>query len=155
MSISDFTTTLLVDQTPEKAFNAINNVRGWWTENSEGSTQELNDEFTVRFGETFITMRIAEMIPERKVVWLVTDCYKHWLKNNKTEWTGTKISFDISEKDYKTQILFTHFGLIPTLECFYGCANAWSEYLHQSLPGLITKNKGKPTPKESRKKATT
>jgi hypothetical protein len=82
------------------------------------------------------------------VVWLVTDCYKHWLRNNKTEWIGTKISFDISEKDDKTQILFTHFGLIPTLECFEGCANAWIQYIQQSLLKLITTGKGQPNPKE-------
>ena len=148
MSPSDFTTTLLVDQTPEKAFNAINNVRGWWTENSEGSTQELNDEFTVRFGETFITMRIAEMIPERKVVWLVTDCYKHWLKNNKTEWTGTKIIFEISRKDKETEVRFTHQGLVPQYECFDICSNAWSQYIQQSLRSLITTGQGEPNSKE-------
>jgi len=148
MSISDFTTTLLVDQTPEKAFNAINNVHGWWTENLEGSTQKLNDEFTVRFGETFITMRIAEMIRDRKVVWLVTDCYKHWLKNNKTEWTGTKIIFEISRKDKETEVRFTHQGLVPQYECFDICSNAWSQYIQQSLRSLITTGQGEPNSKE-------
>ena len=46
MDNQDFTTTILVDTTPQQAFNAINNVRGWWQGEVEGSTDKLNDEFT-------------------------------------------------------------------------------------------------------------
>lgn len=54
MHTSNFTVSFLVDQTPGEAFDAINNVRGWWTENLEGSSQKLNDEFSVRFGDVQI-----------------------------------------------------------------------------------------------------
>jgi len=142
MSNKDFTTTILVDQTAKEAFNAINSVSGWWTENVEGGANKLNGVFTTHFGETFITMKVVELVPGKKVVWLVTDCYKHWLKGNKTEWTGTKISFEISPKGKKTEVRFTHHGLIPKLECFDGCSNAWGEYIQQSLLSLITTGKG-------------
>ena len=151
---SDFTTTLLVDQTPEKVFEAINNVHGWWTENLEGNAQKLDNEFTVTFGETFITMKVVELVPVHKIVWLVTDCYKHWLTHNKTEWNGTKISFEISKKDKQTEIRFTHLGLVPKMECYGGCSNAWTEYIGGSLNNLIVTGKGEPTAKERKTNST-
>ena len=44
MKNQDFTATISVDQTPQEAFNAIKNVRGWWSENIEGGTSKLGDE---------------------------------------------------------------------------------------------------------------
>jgi hypothetical protein len=149
----DYTTSIVVDQTPKEVFRAINNVAGWWTEDLEGSAAKLNDVFTVRFGETWMTMKVVERIPDTKVAWLVTDCNKEWLKGNKKEWNGTKISFEITGKGKKTQLQFTHFGLMPKLECFDGCSNAWGEYIHESLKGLITTGKGKPTAKEKKVRA--
>jgi len=149
---SDYTTTILVDQTPKEAFKAINNVTGWWTENLEGSWKKLKDEFTATFGGTFITMKVTELVPDTKVVWLVTDCYKDWVKGNKKEWNGTKIVFEISAKGKKTEVKFTHLGLIPQFECYGGCSNAWTEYVGGSLANLISTGTGEPTPKERKPK---
>ena len=144
MSAPDFTTTILVSQTPQEAFNAINHVRGWWNTNFEGQSENLNDVFTVTFGKTFITSKVVELVPGKKIVWLVTDCNKHWLKDKK-DWNGTKMSWEISEKDNKTQIRFTHLGLGSKLECYGVCSNAWDEFIKGSLFKLLTEGKGMPS----------
>lgn len=144
MTTPDFTTTLLVNQTPAAAFNAINNVRGWWSEEIEGSTDKLHDEFTYHYEDVhYCQMKLTEVIPNKKVVWFVKYNYFKFTKD-KSEWTGTKISFEISEQDNQTQIRFTHLGLVPEYECFGICSNAWSQYIQQSLLSLITTGKGQP-----------
>jgi hypothetical protein len=147
MTTQDFTTTLLVEQTPAEVFTAITNVRGWWSEEIEGSTAKLNDEFNYHFEDIHsCKMRLIEVVPDKKVVWL---CLENYFKftTDKTEWTGTQISFDISEKDNKTQLVFTHHGLIPAYECYEICRGAWTNYIQNSLRELITTGKGQPNAK--------
>jgi len=151
MKKQDYTISITANATTQEAFKSINNVSKWWTENLEGSSQKLHDVFTVRFGETYVTVKIVELIPGRKIVWHVTDCNKPWLKDKK-EWKDTKISFEISEKDSKTQINFTHLGLVPEIECFEVCSNAWGQYIQKSLLSLIGTGKGQPNKKEDKTK---
>jgi hypothetical protein len=148
MTKSYFTTTILVDRTPEEAFNAINNVRGWWSEEIEGSTDKLNGEFTYHYKDVHrCKMKLIEFIPGKKVVWYVLDNYFKFT-NDKSEWKDTKIIFDISTQDGKTKIQFTHVGLVPEYECYDICYNAWTNYIQNSLRSLITTGKGKPNGKD-------
>ena len=152
MKNQDYTVSITVNATAREAFNGINRVSEWWTENLEGSSQKLNDEFTVRFGDVHVsTQKLIEVIPNKKVVWLVTDSKLNFIKD-KQEWNGTKIIFEISEKDNKTQVRFTHQGLIPQIECFDACSNAWGDYITQSLRNLINTGNGQPTKMEAKER---
>ena len=146
MENQNFSTTIFVDQSAEEIFKAINNIRGWWSERIEGITDQPGEEFTYQRKEIHkCKMKIAEFIPDQKVVWQVLDNYFEFTKD-KTEWTGTRIEFNISKSDNKTQLRFTHHGLVPAYECYDICFDAWTFYITDSLHGLITTGKGKPNP---------
>src|SRR5882762_5664744 len=124
-------------QTPKQVFDAINNPQNWWSGEIKGSTTKLNDEFTYRYKELhYSKQRIVELIPKQKVVWLVTESTINYAED-KNEWTGTKISFEISEGENKTLLRFTHLGLDPRIECFDSCSNSWTQLVQQSLFSLI------------------
>ena len=147
MKNGSYNRTYLVDKSPDEVFNAITNVREWWSglysEEIEGSSNKLNDEFTFRAegGAHYSKQKLIESIPDKKVVWLVTDSNLTFL-NKKDEWTGTKLSFEISKQGDKTGVSFTHLGLVPEIECYDSCSSAWSRYLEQFLSSLITTGKG-------------
>lgn len=144
MSDQSYTTTFLVNQTPEEAFAAISNVRRWWSEEIEGPTDELGGEFTYHFEDVHrCKMKIVEFVPSEKVVWLCLENYFNFT-TDQAEWTGTRISFEISKEGDKTRVRFTHLGLVPEYECFNVCSNAWGGYLTGSLKSLITTGAGAP-----------
>jgi uncharacterized protein YndB with AHSA1/START domain len=135
---ADFTTTISVDQAPEKVFEAINNIRDWWTGDIQGDSRQLGDEFSYRHKDIhYSKQKVVEMVPGKRVAWLVTDSQLNFVRD-KAEWTGTKIVFDLSRKHGKTHVRFTHEGLKPEGECYDDCSQAWTYYVAESLRKYIS-----------------
>jgi hypothetical protein len=152
MSKQSFTTSILVSQSPEEVFDAVQNVRGWWSGQIEGSTDELGAEFEYRYKDLHrSTQKITELVPGKKIVWHVSDSALDFVKD-KTEWNGTDIVFEIAKKGDQTELRFTHVGLVPKFECYGDCSGAWGFYINDSLRELITGGKGQPNPKEKTRK---
>ncbi len=146
MKSKDFSTSVLVDAPPKQVFDAINNVRGWWSENITGQTDKLTETFEYHYEDVHrAKIRIEEMLPGQKVVWHVLDNYFKFTKDE-TEWKDTRIIFGLSEQGGKTMLTFTHQGLVPEYECFRICQDAWTHYIQGSLKNLIETGKGNATP---------
>jgi hypothetical protein len=153
MKSQNLTFTFTVDQTPDEAFAAINNVRAWWSGDIEGDTCKLGSEWSYRYKDIhYSKQRITELVPGKKVAWLVVDSFLNFV-DDKKEWNGTEITFDIAQFDIaqkggqtggQTEVRFTHQGLTPEVECFDGCSSAWGFIINTSLRNLIATGKGQP-----------
>lgn len=144
MKNQSFTNSFTVDQSPEEVFKAINNVRGWWSGEVDGDTDRIGGEFTYPY-KTFhkSTQHVTELVPGKKVVWHVSDAELTFFKDKK-EWIGTDIIFEIGRNEGKTELRFTHVGLVPTFECYGDCSGAWGELVGGNLRNLITTGKSQP-----------
>lgn len=144
----NFTATFLVERTPQEAFEAITDVRGWWSEEVEGVTDQVGGEFDYRYQDVHrCTVRVTDLVPGRKVAWHVVDNQFNFIEDQ-AEWKDTQVVFEISEKDGGAEVRFTHVGLVPRYECYDVCSNAWGGYIGGSLRNLINTGKGQPNPKE-------
>jgi hypothetical protein len=67
---------------------------------------------------------------------------------DKGEWNGTRIVFEIARTGGKTELRFTHVGLVRAFECYGDCSGAWGFYINDSLRRRITTGKGEPNAEE-------
>ena len=139
----DFNYNLTVKASAKEAMKKISEVNLWWAKNFEGKARKLNDEFSVYFGDTYVNFRITEVITDKKVIWRVTDCHLHWIKDKK-EWKNTEVIWALTVMGGKTRIDFVHKGLTPNSECYESCQPGWTHHLNDSLLKLIDEGKGFP-----------
>lgn len=133
-----------VKAAPETVFGAITRVADWWTVNTEGSSAEVGDEFTVQFGDVHrTTQRVVEAEKGRSIRWRVTESRLPWLRDP-LEWKGTEIVFEITSIPGGTRLAFTHIGLTPQVECFAQCEKGWDYFIGTSLHQLVTRGVGLP-----------
>jgi hypothetical protein len=146
MNDQSYSTTFVVEKSPQDVFDAINKVPDWWSGDVAGGTGKVGDVFTYTVpGIHFSEQTITELIPGKKVVWRVSDAELTFVQDKK-EWKGTDIVFEIAKKGDQTEVRFTHRGLVPDFQCHDACSNGWNLLVGGNLKKFIQTGKRQPSP---------
>jgi len=142
MENNDFNTSISAKISAAEAIKKISNVPEWWGITFTGSAEKQDDKFIVTMGgDSFFNFIVTELIPGKRVVWLVNDCYMPWYSDKK-EWTNTRLIFDLDENNGETALIFKHEGLTPNIECYKDCEPGWTHWIKTSLFSYLTTGKG-------------
>jgi hypothetical protein len=142
METNDFNTNISAKISADEAIKKISNVPEWWGVTFTGSAEKQNDQFIIKMGvDSFFNFTVSELIPGKRVVWLITDCNMPWYSDKK-EWANTRLIFDVAGNNGVTELRFKHEGLTPEVECYKDCAPGWTHWINTSLSSYFTAGRG-------------
>lgn len=141
---TSFSTTTTVAGSPAEVFAAVLNTSAWWNTAIEGRTTHVGDEFGFEVAGLHRTrIRVTEATPSRRLEWLVVE-NNFGFVTDQSEWVGDRMVFDFEPVEAGTKVTFTQHGLVPELECFDVCSNAWGFFIGASLRQLAEEGQGSP-----------
>jgi uncharacterized protein YndB with AHSA1/START domain len=125
-----------------KALSTIDGLSHWWTDEVAGEEAmggKIKFTFRTETGEVKgeMIMEVKDLQPEKNVRWVCTEGPK--------EWIGTDITFDLSQQDGQTIIIFGHRNWQGEVEFKAHCSMKWAVFL-LSLRAYVETGKGKPSP---------
>jgi hypothetical protein len=83
METKNFNCSITTKISASEAIKKISQVPAWWGVAFIGSAEKQGDEFVIKMGgDSFFNFTVSELIPNKRVVWLVTDCYMPWYTEN-------------------------------------------------------------------------
>lgn len=123
------------------ALTTIEGLSNWWTEEVSGHAQtggNINFTFRAPSGEVkgSMDMQVLSVSPQ-KVHWKCVE--------GPTEWKVTDISFELSEVDGQTIVMFGHNNWKEIIEFYGHCSMKWATFL-LSLRAYVETGKGAPSP---------
>lgn len=148
MNNNNFSYSVSAKISAAEAISKISNITGWWAVTLDGTAQQQGDTFVIRMGdEAFFNCTVSELAPGKRLVWAIADSYMPWFADKK-EWSNTNMVFDVKEQGGVTEIIFTHEGLTPAIECYKDCEEGWTHWIGTSLKSYLETGVGvfrKPT----------
>jgi uncharacterized protein YndB with AHSA1/START domain len=126
-------------------YNALTTLDGlghWWTEEVRGETcigGRIEFSFRTKTGDLLgrMVMAVQDLDANKAVRWRCVE--------GPEEWVGTDITFELSEQDGQTIILFGHRNWREAVEATYHCSMKWATFL-LSLREYLETGTGKPSP---------
>jgi uncharacterized protein YndB with AHSA1/START domain len=130
--------------TPDAVYAALTTLEGladWWTIDTTGDAAP-GGTLEFRFGDAGgFDMKVLDQLPNTRVAWQVID--------GPQEWIGTHVTFDLTQEDGYTIVLFKHEGWREQVEFMAHCSTKWATFL-MSLKQLVETGAGDPYPREIR-----
>ncbi|NRF39606.1 SRPBCC domain-containing protein [Pedobacter foliorum] len=120
-----------------QALTTIDGLAGWWTSNTQGKGNQVNDIIQFRFGAGGFDMKVVDLNSPSLVVWELAE--------GPEEWMGTTISFELKQENEYVILLFKHLNWKEPVEFMHHCSTKWAIFL-MSLKSLIETGKGTPDP---------
>lgn len=125
-----------------KALASLEGLAQWWTEEVQGDGQiggKIEFCFRSETGELKgkMVMEVQELNAQKDVRWKCLE--------GPAEWVGTDITFQLSQQDNQTIVLFGHRNWREAVEFTSHCSMKWATFL-LSLREYVETGKGKPSP---------
>jgi uncharacterized protein YndB with AHSA1/START domain len=128
--------------TPDEVYDALTTLEGladWWTIDTTGNAAP-GGTLKFRFGDAGgFDMKVLDQLPNTRVAWQVID--------GPDEWIGTHVTFNLTQEDDYTIVLFKHEGWREPVEFMAHCSTRWATFL-MSLKQLVETGTGDPYPRE-------
>ncbi|MFA5834098.1 MAG: SRPBCC domain-containing protein [Bacteroidota bacterium] len=124
------------------ALTSIEGLSQWWTEETQGDCRiggKIEFRFRSPTGELKgkMVMEVKELNDQKDVRWRCID--------GPVEWIGTDITFQLSQQDGQTIVLFGHRNWREAVEMTSHCSMKWATFF-LSLREYVETGKGKPSP---------
>jgi uncharacterized protein YndB with AHSA1/START domain len=125
-----------------KAVTTLAGLAGWWTEEVTGDAAvggRIAFSFLTTSGALLgrMVMEVQKLDENKEVRWRCVE--------GPEEWLGTDITFQLSEQDGQTIVLFGHRNWREAVEATYHCSMKWATFL-LSLREYVETGTGKPSP---------
>lgn len=121
------------------ALATVPGLSGWWTTTTHGESA-VGKTIEFHFDQHRVDMQVAELAPGSRVEW---EC------KTGDDWKGTRVTFDLSEDNGRTRLLFGHRGWREANDHYAHCTLKWSTFL-LSLREYVEKGAGRPFPHDVR-----